>query len=41
MLNKFHLQYMALILESRDWRSPSIQYIEAAWRSPIVTAFLI
>jgi len=36
MLNKFYLRYgpSAVVLESRDWRSPSIRDFEAAWRSP-------
>jgi len=33
MLNIFHLRYTAIVLESRDWWSPSIQQMEAAWRS--------
>jgi len=31
MINKFHLRYTSLILESRDWQSPSFADLEAAW----------
>jgi len=34
MLIKFQIRYMAIVLESRDWRSPGIRDQESAWRSP-------
>ena len=37
VLNKFHLRYTAVILESRDWRFPSNRDLEAP-HGPLVTA---
>jgi len=34
MLNKFHPQYKAVVLESNDWHFPSTQDLEVAWQSP-------
>ena len=33
MLTKFHLRYTAVVVESRDRRSPSIRYFEATVRA--------
>src|SRR6218665_2403035 len=32
ILNKFHLPYTAFVMESRDWRSPSIRNFLAIWQ---------
>jgi len=34
MLNKFHLQHLAVILKSLDWQATSIRDLEVAWWSP-------
>lgn len=34
ILNKFHLRYTAIVLESHDWWSTSILDLDSAWQSP-------
>jgi len=38
MLNKFHVRYTAVFLESHDCRSPSIQDFETTWWSPVTAS---